>query len=191
VELAFVAAMQHLPARQRAVLILREVLAWPAAEVAEALGTTTAAVNSALQRARAQLAEAAPVAEEMAEPDDSEQREVLERYVAAFVEADVAALVRLLRKDAELEMPPMLNWFVGVEAIERFYLSRMRPDRWRMIMTRANGQPAVGAYRRGEDGVHHAHSIVLVTAVGGRISRIVAFADPRLHAIFGLPMVAR
>ena len=107
--LAFVAALQYLSARQRAILILRDVLQWPAAEVAELLGTTTTAVNSALRRARAQLADAMPAEDELAEPDDSAQQAVLERFAAAIEGADAAALAELLRADAVLEMPPFLT----------------------------------------------------------------------------------
>jgi RNA polymerase sigma-70 factor (ECF subfamily) len=118
--LAFVAALQHLPARQRAVLILRDVLAWRAAEVADLLGATTAAVNSALQRARTQLAQVAPAEGEVAEPASADHRALLDQYVAAFENADIAALLRLLRDDVELEMPPRPTWFAGRDAVGRF-----------------------------------------------------------------------
>jgi RNA polymerase sigma-70 factor (ECF subfamily) len=189
VRLALVAALQHLPARQRAVLILRDVLAWRAAEVAEVLGTTTAAVNSALQRARAQLEEAAPAEDEVAEPGEAEQRELLDRYASALENGDHAALLRLLTHDVTVEMPPYLTWLAGREAFARFLAPRVRAwdDPWRVIPTWANGQPAAGTYRRGDDGVHHAHSVQVLTVRGSRIARIVAFQDPRLFATFGLP----
>jgi RNA polymerase sigma-70 factor, ECF subfamily len=189
VRLALVAALQHLPARQRAVLMLRDVLAWRAAEVAEALDTTTAAVNSALQRARQQLAQAAPAEDEVAEPGDAGQRELLDRYVAAFERADHDALVALLTDDLVVEMPPSLTWLAGRDAFERFLAPRLvaARDPWRMIPTRANGQPAVGAYRRGEDGVHHAHSVQVLTVTTKGVAHIVAFQDPDLFATFGLP----
>jgi RNA polymerase sigma-70 factor, ECF subfamily len=189
VRLALIAALQHLPARQRAVLILRDVLAWHATEVAELLDTSTAAVNSALQRARAQLAQAAPVEDEVAEPSDADQRELLDRYVTAFVDADVAGIVGLLRDDAELEMPPMATWLTGRDAVGRFFAGRISVprDTWRVVATRANGQPAVAAYRRDHDGVHRAHSVQVLTLAGACIARVVAFRDPALLAAFGLP----
>ena len=120
VRLALIAAMQYLPARQRAVLILRDVLGWRAAEVAGLLGTSTVAVNSALQRARAHLAQAAPAEEEISEPDDPAIQALLSRYAAAFENADVAGLIRLLRDDAVFEMPPLPTWYAGREPIGRF-----------------------------------------------------------------------
>ena len=189
VRLALIAALQHLPARQRAVLILRDVLAWRATEVAELLDTSTAAVNSALQRARAQLAQATPVEDQIAEPADADRRELLDQYVTAFVNADVTALVRLLREDVELEMPPFLSWFSGRHEVGTFLASRIGAarDRWPMILTSANGEPAVAAYLRGDDGAHHAHSVQLFTFAGSGIARIVAFVEPRLFPTFGLP----
>jgi RNA polymerase sigma-70 factor (ECF subfamily) len=191
VRLALVAALQHLPARQRAVLILRDVLGWRAAEVAEVLGTTTTAVNSTLQRARAQLAQVAPEEDEVAEPGDAGQRELLDRYVAAFEAGDHPALLRLLTDDVVVEMPPYLTWLDGLDAFARFLAPRLPPhaDPWRMVPTAANGQPAVAGYRLRDDGVHHAHSVQVLTVTGGRISRIVAFQDLHLFATFGLPLV--
>ena len=118
--LALIAAMQLLPTRQRAILILRDVLEWSAAEVAETLGTTVAAVNSGLQRARASLAEAGVNEEQLAEPEDRGRRAVIDRYAAAFESADIEALARLLTEDVILEMPPLLNWFVGQTHYARF-----------------------------------------------------------------------
>ena len=191
VRLALVAALQHLPARQRAVLILRDVLAWRAAEVAEVLDTTTTAVNSTLQRARAQLAQVAPEEDEVAEPGDAGQRELLDRYVAAFETGDHAALLRLLTDDVVVEMPPYLTWLEGRDRFARFLAPRLPPggDPWRMVPTGANGQLAVAGYRLRADGVHHAHSVQVLTVRGSRISRIVAFQDPDLFATFGLPLV--
>ena len=191
VRLALVAALQHLPARQRAVLILRDVLAWRAAEVAEALGTTTAAVNSTLQRARTQLGQVAPAEEEVAEPGDAGQRELLDRYVAAFERGDHGALLRLLTDNVVVEMPPYLTWLDGRDAFARFLAPRLRPggDPWRMIPTRANGQLAVAAYRLRDDAVHRAHSLQVLSVAGLRVSRIVAFQDLELFATFGLPLV--
>lgn len=118
-QIGSVPGLQHLPARQRAVLILRDVLAWRAVEVAELLDTTTAAVNSVLQRARAQLAQVAPAEDEVVEPTEPGHRALLDRYVAAFEEADITALTKLLRDDAVLEMPPFLTWFAGRDAVGR------------------------------------------------------------------------
>ena len=190
VRLALIAALQHLPARQRAVLILRDVLAWRAAEVAELLGTSTAAVNSALQRARAQLAEVTPVEERIAEPGDADQRELLDKYVTAFVNADVTAIASLLRDDVELEMPPYLSWFRGRDAVRTFLAGRLAvdPDRRRMVPIRANGQPAAAVYVRGDDGAHHAHSVQVLTITSPGIARIVAFLDAWLFPSFGLPL---
>ena len=111
--LALVATFQYLPPRQRAVLLLRDVLAFPAAEVAEILGTTTAAVKSALQRARARLDEVAPAADQVAEPTEPEARALLDQYIRAFQTSDAAALKQLLRRDATLELPPSPAWFAG------------------------------------------------------------------------------
>jgi RNA polymerase sigma-70 factor, ECF subfamily len=121
VRLAFVAALQYLSARQRALLILRDVLEWPAAEVADLLGTTTTAVNSGVRRARAQLAQALPAEDELAEPAEPDRRALLERFAAAFENADASALAELLREDVALEMPPLLTWFTGRQAVARFF----------------------------------------------------------------------
>ena len=124
VRLAVATALQELPARQRAVLILRDVVQFSAAEVAELLETTPAAVNSALQRARAHLADVAPSEEDVAEPDDADRRELLDRYCAAFENADLAALTELLQADVRLEMPPLPIWFTGRDAVMRFLAQR-------------------------------------------------------------------
>jgi RNA polymerase sigma-70 factor, ECF subfamily len=187
--LALVAALQHLPARQRVVLILRDVLAWPAAEVAELLGTTTTAVKSALQRARVRLEEAAPVEDQVVEPAGPDQRALLDRYMAAFEAADVAALLRLLREDAQWEMPPLPAWFAGRQAIGRFLAGQVfgAPRAWRLVATSANGQPAVAAYLRGGDGGYDAHAIQVLTVTATGIARVVAFLDPSLFVTFDLP----
>jgi RNA polymerase sigma-70 factor (ECF subfamily) len=189
IRLALVAAMQHLPPRQRVVLILRDVLGWRANEAANLLGTTTAAVNSALQRARAQLEVVAPAEDEVAEPAEPDRRALLDRYVAAFENADVAALRQLLRDEAVMEMPPNLGWFAGREAVWRFLAAQVfaGPGVIRMVPTQANGQVAAAAYLRGRDGVHHAHAVHVLTATATGITRIVAFLDPGLFPRFGLP----
>jgi RNA polymerase sigma-70 factor (ECF subfamily) len=189
VRLAFVAALQHLSSLQRAVLVLRDVLGWQASEVAEILETSTAAVNSALQRARARLAEAGPMLDELGEPAEPELRGVLDRYMSAFEHADVDGLAELLRADVELEMPPIPTWFTGRDTV-RGFLARVvlhTPDQWRLTYTRANGAPAFAMYRRGPDGSFHAHGLDVLSLAGGRISRIVAFNDATLVAKFGLP----
>jgi RNA polymerase sigma-70 factor (ECF subfamily) len=187
--LALIAALQYLPSRQRAVLILRDVLAWRAAETAELLGTTTAAVNSMLQRARAQLELAALAEDDIREPASPADRELLRRYAAAFETADIGALTRLLREDAVLEMPPWPAWFAGRDLIGRFLSSQVfgQPGDFRMTRTAANGQPALAAYLRDTDGVHRAHAIQVLTITTAGVARIVSFNDPGLLATFGLP----
>ena len=189
VRLAFVAALQYLSARQRAMLILRDVLQWPAADVAELLGTTTTAVNSGLRRARAQLAQAMPAEDELAEPDDTAQRAVLERFAAAIERADAAAMAELLRADVVLEMPPFLTWFAGRDAVVGFVGSQLltAPGDLRLVPVTANGQPAFAVYQRDERGVYHAHALEVLTLARGGIARIVAFADPARFPSFGLP----
>jgi RNA polymerase sigma-70 factor (ECF subfamily) len=189
VRLALIAALQYLPPRQRAVLILRDVLGWRAPEVAGLLGVSTVAVNSVLQRARAHLRQVAPAQEEMREPTEPEQRTLLDRYAAAFENADVTALMRLLRDDAVLEMPPLPTWFAGRERIGRFLASRVfgQPGDFTMVPTAANGQPGFAAYLRGRDGVHRAHAVQVLTVPAASIARVVSFNQPELFAMFGLP----
>ncbi|WP_252439465.1 RNA polymerase subunit sigma-70 [Pseudonocardia humida] len=186
--LALVAAMQLLPARQRAVLVLRDVLEFSAAEVAAQLGTSVAAVNSALQRARAALAGSAPVAEEVAEPDDPATRATVDAYARAFEAADVAALVALLTDDAVLEMPPVPLWYRGRDDYGRFisHVFTRRGTGWRMRPAAANGQPALAAYAPGPDGPR-LHTLQVLEVSGGRIARNTAFADPAVLAGFALP----
>ncbi|NUR04816.1 MAG: sigma-70 family RNA polymerase sigma factor [Streptomyces sp.] len=188
--LALVAALQHLPARQRAVLILRDVLAWRAPEVASLLGTSTAAVKSSLQRARARLDEVAPDEDLVVEPEGAADREVLDRYMAAFERADMDALLDLLQDGVELEMPPNLEWFRGKKDVLLFLRARGHGEgSYRMLPTRANGQPAVVMYVRGVDGVLRAHSVQVLTVEGGTLARITAFIDPAQVARFGFPTV--
>jgi RNA polymerase sigma-70 factor (ECF subfamily) len=189
IRLALIAALQHLPPKQRAVLILCEVLRWPAADVAEMLETTTAAVNSALQRARAQLDLAAPNQDAVAEPQTPEQRELLERYVAAFESYDVNALVTLFSADAVWEMPPFTGWYQTPADIGRLISNACPAKRagdLRMLPTAANGQPAYGMYLRGED-KYHAFQMQVVTISDTGISHVTAFFDLTLFATFGLP----
>ena len=192
VRLALVAALQHLPPRQRAVLILRDVLGWPAAEVAGLLQMSVIAVNSALRRARDGLRQAGAVEDDVREPADAGTRAIVDKYAAAFENADVAALTRLLAADAVLEMPPTPTWFAGREAVARFLGTRVlgAPGDFALTATGANGQPAFAAYRRGGDGGYHAHAIVVLEVRGTALTRIVSFLDPGLFAVFGLPLVA-
>ncbi|WP_103565194.1 sigma-70 family RNA polymerase sigma factor [Actinomadura rubteroloni] len=185
--LAWVAAVQVLPPRQRAVLVLRDVLAFSAAEVAEQLATTVAAVNSALQRARSTLAGADAAA--VAEPDDPEVRAVVQRYLRAFEAADVPALVRLLADDAVLEMPPVPLWYRGSRDYGRFLerVFRTRGTDWATRTLTANGQPAFAAYAPHPGGGHRLHTLQVLTVAAGRVAHNVVFADPRVFAAFGLP----
>ncbi|GAB3982096.1 sigma-70 family RNA polymerase sigma factor [Actinoallomurus acanthiterrae] len=192
IRLALIAALQHLPPRHRAVLILRDVLKWRAAEVAEALDTTTTAVNSVLQRARARLDEVAVPQDDLAEPDSPEQRELLARYVQAFEEYDVAAIERLLTADAVWEMPPFTGWYQGPEDIGRLIATQCPadgPGAMRLVETRANGQPAFAVYMRAADGAHHAFALQVLTTGRAGVGHVTMFFDLRLFTLFGLPAV--
>jgi RNA polymerase sigma-70 factor (ECF subfamily) len=192
VRLAFIAALQHLPPRQRAVLLLRDVLSWRAAEVAELLGISTAAVNSALQRARAHLSAAAPEQDKLAEPARADDRNLLNRYVTAFQTADLAALMRLLHEDAVTEMPPYQTWFRGHDVHRQFFdlvLVRRGPGAWVMDVVGANRQLAVAAYVRRDDGLHHAHSVQVITTRDERVDHIVAFQGAKVFEMFDLPPI--
>jgi RNA polymerase sigma-70 factor, ECF subfamily len=187
--LAFVATLQFLPARQRAVLILREVLDWPAVDVAAALDMTTAAVNSALQRARARLSKTRLAEDQIDEPADPRHRAQIERYAVAFENADLAALEQLLTDDAVLEMPPFLTWYAGRELYSRFIarVFTLRGTDWRMVPAHANGQPALAAYTRAQDGGYALNTLQVFTVTASGISRNTAFQDQDLFASFGLP----
>jgi RNA polymerase sigma-70 factor (ECF subfamily) len=189
IRLAFVAALQCLSARQRAVLILRDVLELPAAEVADLLGTTTTAVNSGLRRVRAQLAQLLPAEDELAEPAEPDRRALLERFAAAIENADVSGLAELLREDVELEMPPLLTWFAGRQAVVRFLPGNLLtgPGQLRLVPVMANGQPAFAVYRHERDGAYHAHAVLVPVVTTTGIARIIAFQNPGLFASFGLP----
>jgi RNA polymerase sigma-70 factor (TIGR02960 family) len=185
--LAFVAALQVLPPRQRAVLILRDVLGWTAAEVAALLDLTVVAVNSALQRAHARL----PAdSDSLVQPSEDRQRELLDRYVAAFQNADVDALVAVLTEDALFEMPPFLTWFDSGAAIGAFLGSRLRAfGHTPVIRTSANGQPAVALYPPSGDGQHRLHALHVLTLVPQGVGRIVSFQDIDALHRFDLPSV--
>ncbi|MFD5181374.1 sigma-70 family RNA polymerase sigma factor [Streptomyces sp. NPDC058372] len=192
VRLAFVAALQHLPPKQRAVLILREVLAWKAAEVAELLETTTASVNSALQRARATLAEHTGADErtDTADPLDAEQRKLLDRYVAAFEGYDMTALTALLHEDAVMTMPPFDLWLSGTGDITGFMTTIGAPCAGsRLIPTVANGAPAFAHYKPREDGEPGfvPWAVQVLDLSEGRITGLHCFLDtPKWFPLFGL-----
>ncbi|BAL90398.1 putative RNA polymerase ECF-subfamily sigma factor [Actinoplanes missouriensis 431] len=189
VRLAFVAALQHLPAKQRAVLLLREVLAWSAQEVADLLGTSVAGVNSALQRARATIA-AADLSADVYQPLDTGQRALLARYVKAFEEYDLAALTTLLHEDATLSMPPLPLWLRGHDDITAWMSGTGSGCRGsRLVPTVANGLPAFGQYRPAASGDgHEPWSLIVLEISGGRIASVTNFLDTgRLFPLFDLP----
>lgn len=185
--LALVASLQHLPPRQRAVLVLRDVLAYQAAEVATMLGMTTVSVKSALQRARARLGDLALGEHAIIEPTAPRAREVLDTYIAAFENADVAALERLLVQDVTLEATPFRTWFAGRATCIPFLRDHLlgAPGDWHMVATSANGQPAAAAYRRDEHGNYQPYGISVLTVTDAGIRRISSFGDPRLLPVFG------
>jgi RNA polymerase sigma-70 factor (ECF subfamily) len=185
--LAFVAALQHLPPRQRAVLILREVLRWQASEVAELLDTSVASVNSALQRARATMEQLDLDAGGPADVDDAEQRRLLAGYVEAFERYDIDSLVKLLRDDAVFSMPPFPLWVQGPAQIHDFMLGTgAKCEGSRVLVTEANGGPAVAIYNRAEDG-YAPWALVVLEFSGGRISGLHHFIYPEAFPAFGLP----
>ncbi|MFH7596531.1 sigma-70 family RNA polymerase sigma factor [Streptomyces racemochromogenes] len=191
VRLAFVAALQHLPAKQRAVLILREVLAWKADEVAQLLETTVASVNSALQRARATLSGQALRPSEPKDPLDAEQAKLLEQYLSAFEAYDITRLTTLLHEDAVLSMPPFDLWLQGHADIAAWHLNQgIGCKGSRLIPTTANGLPAFGQYRPREDGRpgHVPWALQVLEVSEGRIVGLNAFLDTaRWFPLFGLP----
>jgi RNA polymerase sigma-70 factor, ECF subfamily len=189
IRLAFVAALQHLPDRQRAVLILRDVLRWSAAEVAEALETTVAAVNSALQRAHAQMKERALTEDQVSTELTPEQTRMLEAYVEAFWRKDVDAIVAMLTRDAVWEMPPFTGWYRGAANIGDLIATACPGGTHDMVMvpTHANGQPAFGLYMRTPEGDFAPFHLQVVELDGDRVSHVGAFFDTSLFATFGLP----
>ncbi len=191
--LAFVAALQLLPPKQRAVLILREVLRWQASEVAELLGTTVASVNSALQRARATLdASDIDASSTATTVSDEEERDLLARYLDAFEKYDIPALTSLLHDDAVFSMPPFDLWLRGPEEVGRFMLGTGSGcEGSRVIPTSANGSPAFASYRPYEDGVFRPHSVVVLEVAGGRITEICNFLGEETFKLFGLPLELR
>jgi RNA polymerase sigma-70 factor (ECF subfamily) len=184
--LALIASLQFLPPRQRAILVLRDVLAFPATEVAVMLGTTTVSVKSALQRARTRLKELAPAADQIAEPTESQARALLDQYIAAFENADATAQERLLLADATIEAPPLRTWFTGRKTCVPFLRDYVlgSPGDWRMLATSANGQPGAVAYTRDQHGNYQAYGICVLTVTDQGIRQIRSFADPSLVALF-------
>jgi RNA polymerase sigma-70 factor, ECF subfamily len=189
VRLAFVAALQHLPPRQRAVLILREVLRWHADEVAKLLDTTVASVNSALQRARATLAASGlGSGGDVSSEVDAEQRELLARYVDAFERYDVSSIVKLLHDEAAFTMPPYALWLRGPTEIGRFYLGQgIGCQGSRLVATSANGCPAFGAYKPSGPGTWEPWAIQVIESSDDRITGLHHFLYPELFEAFGLP----
>jgi RNA polymerase sigma-70 factor (TIGR02960 family) len=191
VRLALVAGLQHLPARQRAILLLRDVLAFSAAETAEVLGTTTAAVKSGLQRARARLDDVTQEPTGLLPPTDRRARALLDGYIAAFEHSDARLLEQVLRTDATLEATPFRDWQSGramcLHVLDTYVLGT--PGDWRMIATTANGHPAAAVYRRDPDGTPRADGIVVLAPTAGGVSRVVKFHDPALVVMFGFPDV--
>jgi RNA polymerase sigma-70 factor, ECF subfamily len=193
VALAFVAALQLLPATQRAVLILRDVLAWPAQHVADLLDSSVAAVNSALQRARATLAHNQVGTAAATWPDGERERRVVAAFLRAWHDCDIPALAKLLRDDATLTMPPQALRFVGRDAVAEFFATvpaEGRLDLIQLVEIRANGHPAVAAYLPDNStGDCRGYGIMVLTIDGDEIAGITGFPDPELFPVFGLPTV--
>jgi RNA polymerase sigma-70 factor, ECF subfamily len=191
VRLALVAALQILPPRQRAALILCDVLSLTPAGAAEVLDVSVAALKSLLQRARTRLANVPLSDQDLAEPSDPGARRVLDRYVAAFVQSDMAALERLLAEDAALEMTGTPTWFSGkatcVPYISAFAIGS-RGD-WEMVGLHANGQLGAAAYHRGDDGSYYPFAVVVLATTATHLKRISLFTDPGLFTRFDLPAV--
>lgn len=191
VALAFVAALQHLPGTQRAVLLLRDVLEYSAAEAAEMLDTSVASVNSALQRAQKAVRERLPAVSQPAEQEalgDAALQRLLGAFVTAWEQRNVDGLVALLTEDARFTMPPLPAWFDGREAVARFIADRLLATPWRLVPLRANGQPGFACYilMPGETR-YRLGAINLLSIRGGRISAVNGFLDPALHGRLGVP----
>ncbi|MGH9226237.1 MAG: sigma-70 family RNA polymerase sigma factor [Acidimicrobiales bacterium] len=187
IRLAFVAALQHLPPKQRAVLILREVLRWQATEVAELLGTSVASVNSALQRARATLAATDIDGGRPLQVDDDRQA-LVARYCDAFERYDISALVALIHEDATFSMPPFEMWLKGTDDIAKWYVGQgIGCQDSRLMPISVNGNAGFGAYKRSSPDTWEPFSIQVIEVSGGRISGLHHFLYPELFPAFGLP----
>jgi RNA polymerase sigma-70 factor (ECF subfamily) len=193
VALAFAAALQHLPPRQRAVLVLKDVLGYRSAEVASMLASTEVSVNSALQRARATLTSQPPAPDtaRAPQPRSAAERHLVDRFAAAYTDDDIEGLVRLLTDDAWFTMPPVTLEYQGRAAIGGFFAASAQwraGRRYRLIPARANGQPAFGCYiADAHAGLYHAHGLIVLTLTGDQISAITRFVDNSVLPYFGLP----
>jgi RNA polymerase sigma-70 factor, ECF subfamily len=191
VELAFVAGLQHLPANQRAVLILRDVLGFSAREAAQVLSTTEGSVNSALQRARRTLGERSPDPSQqvtLRALGDERLQDMVERYMDAFERHDVDAVVAMLTEDATWSMPPIPTWYAGREAIAAFLAGPVCREQWRHLATGANGQAAVACYAwRADRQRYEAAVLDVLTLRGDRIAAVTGFMTPDIFPRFGLP----
>lgn len=185
--LAVIVSFQHLPPKQRVVLILRDVLQFSTDEVAAVLDTSTESVKSALQRARARMDDLELSDSVVAEPSIARARELLDRYVKAFNEADIAALEELLVADVALEATPYRTWFAGRQTCVPFLRDHLLgvPGDWRLVSTGANGQPAAAVYARDEDGCYQPYGICVLTVSDEGVTRITSFGSPELLAVFG------
>ena len=190
-ELSFVAALQHLPGPQRAALILCDVMEFSAAETAAALDTSVPAVNSALQRARGNLAtrvSGASQRSELARLGDPGQRELVAAFTSAWQRSDVSGLVKLLSEDARMTMPPLPAWFSGRESVAEFFRLRVFATPWRLQPIRPNGQLGFACYQRDQSsGIFRLGAINALSLRDGQITWISGFLEPSVHAHFGLP----
>lgn len=193
--LAFLTVLQALSPRQRAVLILCEVLDWKAKEAAQLLDLSVAALNSALHRARSKMHRMYPFATAQlnsASPNDAATQMLLERYIRAWENADISTLLSILQDEARVSMPPSPSWYQGSVAIGEFmrrtFFSGAARGRWKLLPTRANGQPAAGVYQRAEpSGSYHPFSLHLLSFAQGRCVQVISFIEPELFGRFGLP----
>jgi RNA polymerase sigma-70 factor (ECF subfamily) len=190
VEIAYVAALQHLPPNQRAVLLLREVLGFTAAEVAEMVETSTASVNSALQRARAGIATRVPdrtQQDELAALGARGRDRLVEDFAAAWEASDIDTLTTLLTEDVRFTMPPLPAWFDGLPMVRRFISERVFATPWRLVPIAANGQPAFACYQDTGDGLRLG-AVNVLSLRDGRVNRIGGFVDPSVLGRLGLPV---
>lgn len=190
VSLAFITALQYLPPKQRAALILVDVLEWQPPETAELLETSVASVNSLLQRARKGISEVAADAGVTAPTSRADEESLVRRYVETWESGDLAAFTTLLAEDAILSMPPLPQWFAGRADISRFLVTLLPkwPGQFRLQPLRANGSPAIAVYRQeAMEGAHEAHAVISMGVSGGRIAQLIAFATPSLFGLLGLP----